>query len=134
MDISRGVCSTTISGISACHCDRCRAGSIPNRGTASSNQLPSRQEGISACCLVMVLHCTSISRRFWTSFSSGPDGSRTRRSGTESERAVSRVRHVNPAHRICRNQLDRDGACLDGTLIADEVHVVTTRIDNSQAQ
>ena len=36
---------------------------------------------------------------------------------------VRRGRGVDAARRICRNQLDRDGACLDRAFVPDDVHM-----------
>src|SRR5271155_4084163 len=45
-----------------------------------------------------------------------------------SEVTVPRVCNVNPTRRICRNELDSDGFCLDGTFVPEDVHVIATRI------
>src|SRR5678815_1698583 len=50
-----------------------------------------------------------------------------------SERAVPRVRCINAAHRACRNELDSDRSCLGATLVADDVHVASPRIDKPDA-
>jgi hypothetical protein len=58
------------------------------------------------------------------------DPSQQRRiSPSSSERAVPRVLSVNPTGRICRNELDGSGACLDGAFVPEDVCVVTTGID-----
>ena len=45
------------------------------------------------------------------------------------ERAVPRVRSIDPARRPGRNELNRDGARLDGAFVPEVVHVVAAGID-----
>src|ERR1700677_4532743 len=51
-----------------------------------------------------------------------------------SEVAVSRMCNVNPTHRICRNELNSDGLCLDIALVPEDVYVVTAGIDKPHAR
>ena len=46
-----------------------------------------------------------------------------------SEVTVTRICNVNPTHRICRNELNSDGLCLDIALVPEDVYVVATGID-----
>src|SRR5215831_10313559 len=46
-----------------------------------------------------------------------------------SERAVPRGCRVNPAGLVGWNELDSHGACRDRAFVADEVHVLATRIN-----
>jgi hypothetical protein len=48
-----------------------------------------------------------------------------------SEMAVPRVCSVNPSRRVCRNELDSNGGCLDGAFVPDDVDMVTTGIDKT---
>src|SRR5688572_1389108 len=51
---------------------------------------------------------------------------------SSSERAVPRVRGVNPTRRICGDELDDHRACLhNGVFVPDVVHMVTTGIDEA---
>ena len=47
------------------------------------------------------------------------------------EPAGSQVWRVDPAHRIRRNELDSDRACLDGAFVPEIVHMVATGIDKA---
>ncbi len=50
------------------------------------------------------------------------------------ERTVSRAVHINPAGRARRNDLDRDSGRLDGSFVADDVHVGAAGIDKPHAR
>ena len=48
-----------------------------------------------------------------------------------SEVAVPGICNVNPTRRICGNELNGDGLCLDIAFVPEDVYVVTTGIDKS---